>query len=93
MACNFLKRKVDEWFVEVGDASDLEPSPESTDYVSEAVPTEGINVVGARESSKAKCKKKQKRHRATNLEKWPSKVATRKLHEVALEFLEQYSIP
>ena len=90
---DFSKRKVDAWFSGVGDGTSLDPSAESESQISEAVAAEGaIAIVGAGESSKSK-KKQQKRHKATNPEKWPSKVATRKLHEVALGFFEQYSIP
>jgi Protein kinase domain len=88
---DFSKRKIDEWFTGVGEAQNPEVSPESTDCVSEAVVAEGGNAVATGESSKGK-KKQRKKRKAANAENWPSKVATRKLHEVALDFLELYSI-
>ena len=88
---DFSRRKVDEWFTGAAEGENLEPSPESTDCVSAAVVTEGVNTMAGGESSKAKRKQRKKR-KAANPDTWPSKAATRKLHEVALDFLEQYSI-
>lgn len=85
------KRKVDAWFNDVEDPAG-EPSLESTECVSEAVAAEGVGGVEAGESSGAKKKKSRRKHKAANPEKWPSKAATKKLHEVALEFMDQYSI-
>jgi hypothetical protein len=87
------KRKVDAWLNDMGDLAG-EPSVESTECVSEAMAAEGFGGagVGAGESSGAKKKKNRRRHKGANPEKWPSKAATKRLHEAALEFMGQYSI-
>lgn len=84
------KRKVDEWFDDIGGPSG-EPSTESPGLASEATAVEGVTASGVGESSGAKKKNRKRRHKPVNSEKWPSKAATKRVHEVALEFMEQYS--
>ena len=90
MARDFSNAKVGAWFTDIGDP--MAQQEESTDCVSEAVVAEGVNAVGVGESSRGKKQKQRKRHRTANPEKWPRKIATRALHEVALNFIDQYSI-
>lgn len=85
------KRKVDDWFT--GNAESVpEISPDTHECISEAADAGVANPSGAGESSKPKKKgQRRNRHKPANSPGWPTKAATTKVHEVALDFFQQYS--